>query len=323
MRFHRGLVSLLALLAIGPVAAQDEGLVMFPDTVEFGSIPVGGNYFGQFVHFENDTGGPIQIDSPYIGGQAGNPFAWFSNFIGQFTIADGSGLRYGARFAPPWEGEFEDNLCVPVTDLPNPCVHLRGRGIAPLSAEVAQGAATLTTSIPNPSTRPLIVTVQARAPWATPSPALAEIAPGDSLLVDIAIDATELRPGLYRDTLRVDAAGVYFDYELTYTVSVVEAVAGEGEAQPVGFSVGPAFPNPTGGDASIPLTLEAPAVVSVEAYDAQGRRVLDLGARPLEAGQHELVVDSGRLGGGLYHVHLVVRSGGEEAAIVRRIIVTR
>lgn len=98
---------------------------MPPDTVDFGAIPLGGNYFGQIVYFENATGSPIEINSPYISGQPGRPFAWFSNLIGRFTIGDGFSLRYSGRFQPSWEGAFEDDLCVPVAGFPHPCVHLR------------------------------------------------------------------------------------------------------------------------------------------------------------------------------------------------------
>ncbi len=182
---------------------------MFPDTVDFGGIPLGGNYFGKLVYFENDTGGPIEINSPYIGGQAGNPFAWFSNLIGRFGLGDGRALSYGVRFHPPGVGLFEDDLCIPVTDQPHPCVHLQGYGIETLSAEVfRRETASLTTYVPNPGYLPLDVRIRTGQSWATPLPSFAVIAPGDSLEVTIALNASELEPGAYRDSMRLSADAI-------------------------------------------------------------------------------------------------------------------
>lgn len=330
MRFRSNL-ALAFLSAVALTAAtregraQDEGLVMRPDTVDFGGIPVGGNYFGQIVHFENDTGGPVVIDSPYISGQAGNPFAWFSNFIGQFTIGDGFELAYGVRFHPPWEGTFDDDLCVPVADLPNPCVHLQGVGIESLVGEVFRGeTAILTTTIPNPGYRPLDLRIRTGQPWATPLPSFAIVPSGEALEVTIALDARDLESGVYRDTLRVEAVGVYFDYVLPYEVTVGHILADEGEAQPARFVVGDAYPNPTGGATAIPLILEAPATVTIEGYDVRGRRVLGRSTRSFAAGHHTLAVPSEGWTVGHYYVRVAVDpEAGQMKPVVRNVTIVR
>lgn len=335
MRFRSNLtLAFLVVLTLTAATregrAQGEGLVMRPDTVDFGGIPVGGNYFGQIVGFENNTGGPVVIDSPYISGQAGNPFAWFSNLIGQFTIGDGFGLAYGVRFHPPWEGPlwegaFEDDLCIPVEDLPDPCVHLRGVGIEPLVGEVFRGqTATLTTTIPNPGYRPLDLRIRTGQPWATPLPSFAIVPSGETLEVTIALDARDLESGVYRDTLRVEAVGVYFDYVLPYEVTVGHILADEGEAQPAGFVVGEAYPNPTGGATAIPLVLEAPATVTIEGYDVRGRRVLDRRTRSFAAGHHRLAVPSTGWAVGHYYVRVAVDPGvGQMKTVVRKVTIVR
>ena len=325
-RFCLVLSFVLVLVAALPVAnAQNEGLVMVPDTVDFGEIPVGGNYFGKLVYFANNTGESIVVNSPYIGGQDGNPFAWFSNIIGQFNAGDGFDLTYGVRFRPPSEGPFETDLCIPVMDFSNPCVHLRGRGIEPLVGTVFQGqTAVLSASIPNPGFRALDLRIRTGQPWATPLPSFAVVPAGDALEVTIALNATELESGTYRDTLVVEAVGVYYDFVLPYELVVGSPVAEEEEGRPMGFEVGGPFPNPARGDVTIPIILESPSVATVEVFDIRGRRAYSMGERRYGAGRHALIVPGTEFTAGSYVVRVLVQpEEGVGATVIRRVSFVR
>jgi len=83
-------------------------------------------------------------------------------------------------------------------------------------------------------------------------------------------------------------------------------------------------PNPFNPRAEIRLTLDRPAVVTVDIHDARGRRVAAIGPRNVQAGETALTWDgigfSGRdLAAGIYVMH--IRAGGEsrmvKAALVR------
>lgn len=295
---------------------------MLPDTVDFGGVPVGGDYFGKFVYFQNATGGPVVINSPYISGQEGNPFAWFSNLIGQFTIGDGSDLSYGVRFRPPWPGRFEDRLCVPVQDHPNPCVLLRGKGIERLEVPVFSGeTGSAIVYLPNPGYRTLDVRIRSGAPWATPLPSFGLIPPGDSMAVTLALDAQDLGSGTYRDTLRVEAVGTYFDYELVFDL-VVGTVLAQEDGGVRRVEVGVPYPNPARRRTEVPLTLSDPADVTVEVFTLSGRRALP----PLEArygaGVHTVGVEGGALATGVYLIRLTARlaGSGTTRTVMRRVV---
>ena len=78
-------------------------------------------------------------------------------------------------------------------------------------------------------------------------------------------------------------------------------------------------PNPTGGAATVRLTLATPAHVHVEVFDALGRRVARLHDGPLAAGDHLFALDATGLPAGLY----LVRARTESVAITRRLTVVR
>ena len=79
-------------------------------------------------------------------------------------------------------------------------------------------------------------------------------------------------------------------------------------------------PNPTGGAATVRLSLPAPADVRVAVYDVLGRRVATLASGALGAGAHALPFDAAPLAPGVYVVRAEVGGG---AVLVRRVTVAR
>ena len=81
-------------------------------------------------------------------------------------------------------------------------------------------------------------------------------------------------------------------------------------------------PNPSAGDATVTLALDAPGAARVVVFDALGRRVAVLHDGPLAVGEHAFEIDAGRLAPGLaadgkaprLHVHGDIH----EAAGIRR-----
>lgn len=77
------------------------------------------------------------------------------------------------------------------------------------------------------------------------------------------------------------------------------------------------LPNPARGSTSISFTvspIDADAPVSMGIYDPAGRRVVDLGSRPMAAGRHVIHWDGrdpsgARIGSGLYFIRLTSLSG--------------
>lgn len=106
-------------------------------------------------------------------------------------------------------------------------------------------------------------------------------------------------------------------------VAVGRAGATSAERGPEGFRVGPPSPNPTGGAVSLAVTLAEPALVGGAVYDALGRRVLDVPARPLAAGERQAVrLSTAALPAGVYVVRLVAE-GDRTLRATRTITVVR
>ena len=68
-------------------------------------------------------------------------------------------------------------------------------------------------------------------------------------------------------------------------------------------------PNPSAGDATVTLALDAPGAARVVVFDALGRRVAVLHDGPLAVGEHAFEIDAGRLAPGLYIVRTVTPTG--------------
>jgi plastocyanin len=135
-------------------------------------------------------------------------------------------------------------------------------------------------------------------------------------------------PGTYNYTLRIGQfPGVTVD-SVPFTVTVTAAPRGASPAGPAAtawavteaepwaaVSGAPAptlvaRPNPARGTATLSFALTEAGPVRLAVYDALGREVALLVNQPLEAGQHEAVLDGRSLPAGVYVYRLVV--GGQE-----------
>ncbi len=115
---------------------------------------------------------------------------------------------------------------------------------------------------------------------------------------------------------RVSAVSTHVYAERVDSAGVAPGNAGVAPVAAQGFRLLPPAPNPTHAGAVIAFTLSAPAQVSVDLYDIQGRHVRDLlPSRAFSAGRHDLAWDGrdgrgNRVSAGLYFVR--VRAAGEE-----------
>lgn len=145
----------------------------------------------------------------------------------------------------------------------------------------------------------------------------APFAVGDRVTIGPGSATEETRTVVGFGSLRLDAP-------LQFAHAAGEAVVVTGQSTSAEADGARAFalathPNPTGGAATVRLTLAASAHVYVEVFDALGRRVARLHDGPLAAGDHLLALDATGLPAGLY----LVRAQTEAEAITRRLTVVR
>jgi len=133
---------------------------------------------------------------------------------------------------------------------------------------------------------------------------------------------TPLATTLTSDNTAVCASGLTGFGEL--------AVAGDSQVNPVAAEDDPVtgrstftlsvFPNPVRQRAVVQVDLPRASALTVEVFDAFGRRVRQLDASMRPAGRHELALDADGLASGVY---LVRMTAGEDLTAVRRITVVR
>ena len=99
-------------------------------------------------------------------------------------------------------------------------------------------------------------------------------------------------------------SGPSFQY-VTVVARMIETTAVAGDAAPSGRLALRAFPNPTPGRATVAVTLDAPAALTVAVHDALGRLVARLADGPAPAGRLALDLDASRLAPGVYVVRVV------------------
>jgi len=87
-------------------------------------------------------------------------------------------------------------------------------------------------------------------------------------------------------------------------------------AQPEGFRVEPAAPNPFRTHARLTVSMDAPGPLAVEVFDLVGRRVATLHDGPLAAGPHTFAVDGTDWASGVY----VARVTGERGTTTQRLV---
>lgn len=105
-----------------------------------------------------------------------------------------------------------------------------------------------------------------------------------------------------------------------YLLATATTSPDDSEHAPPAATLGDPFPNPTAGRARLPLALPAEAVVTVEVFDALGRRVATpLDGAALPPGAHDLPLDGAGLASGVY----VVRVRVDEAVLQARLSISR
>lgn len=106
----------------------------------------------------------------------------------------------------------------------------------------------------------------------------------------------------------------------TYVIRENLGVATEPDAESGGLRLGVPWPNPAYGGIALTLSLDEPAHAVAAVYDLTGRRVGDLYAGPLPAGDTALRWEpDGQVAAGLY----VVRVQTAEATVSRRVALVR
>jgi hypothetical protein len=91
----------------------------------------------------------------------------------------------------------------------------------------------------------------------------------------------------------------------------VTAVTPGGGTNPLRFAV--AGPQPFGSGTRVRFELPSAGSVSIELFDVQGRLVGDRIERSLSAGRHDMPIDGGRLGSGVYIARLT--AGGSQQVV--------
>lgn len=99
-------------------------------------------------------------------------------------------------------------------------------------------------------------------------------------------------------TLVYNSGGASWDSFLEVTVPGTGSVGVKNMDHITGgqFELGQNFPNPHNGVTSVPFTLKSSSEVSFGIYDLQGRRVAEVKAITLEAGEHKVEINLQNLG---------------------------
>lgn len=165
-----------------------------------------------------------------------------------------------------------------------------------------------------------VARVDAQLEWIEMASEEGAVPAGETLEMDVRFDAASLSVGTYEALVQVatnDPEAPVLQVPVTLSVVGNSPVAGGPDA--FAFGLAPPSPNPTRGAARMGYTLAEGAPVTVEVFDAVGRRVafVDEGARG--AGQYTLNLETSTLPAGVYSVRL--RAGGEVA--VQRLSVVR
>jgi hypothetical protein len=117
----------------------------------------------------------------------------------------------------------------------------------------------------------------------------------------VTVDASDLEPGVYAYEITISTDS--FDTPMLtvpLTVEVLPTVANEGDAASTVFALEPAYPNPFAGSTTIRYALPEAARVTVEVYDAVGRRVAVLVDGEMPAGSHEAEWNAASMASGIY-----------------------
>ena len=146
-----------------------------------------------------------------------------------------------------------------------------------------------------------LVSITATGPaFVSVSPNAGTIAPGDDEEITVSVDASETADGTYEFDL-VIATNDPSNPTVTVDVTVnVGGVANEDDAVPTVFALHAAYPNPFASATTIAYDLPEATHVTIEVYDAVGRRVATLVDAEQAIGRYEAQWDARSLASGVY-----------------------
>ena len=85
----------------------------------------------------------------------------------------------------------------------------------------------------------------------------------------------------------------------------------------------PAYPNPFNPQTTISFALPKDADVSIKVYDINGRLVSSLVDKKYEAGNHKILFDGTGIASGVYFIHSIMQSSGEQAMFTNKLILLK
>ena len=150
-----------------------------------------------------------------------------------------------------------------------------------------------------------VSSADARLGWLTMTPSEGTVAAGASSTLTVSVDASDLAVAQYEARIQITTTDPGRPVlTLPVSLTVRGGVADEGDAPVTAFALLPAAPNPTQGTTRLRYTLVDNAPVSVEVYDAVGRRVARFDEGPRAPGGHEVTLEARDLPTGVYVVRL-------------------
>ncbi len=158
----------------------------------------------------------------------------------------------------------------------------------------------------------IVANITYSEPWiSTVAPTAFSVSPGDSEGVNVDVDTSGLAPGTYYDTLWIDSndpdEDPYGEVVILYHGTGVEE-APVIKTYPAGYTVR-CFPNPAKNAASLMFTLPRNGDITLDVYDAAGRKISTIAKGMHERGVHEIIWnrkdDNGvRVPQGIYFIRL-------------------
>ena len=116
-------------------------------------------------------------------------------------------------------------------------------------------------------------------------------------------DGSHYWPGTPLGTKKISANDEMWEFFVAHPLPVEEPGVEE-KPMPPSYILDHSLPNPLSKSAKIHFSLGSREHVRLEVFDALGRKVVTLVDGVLDAGQHEVVIDAGRLSTGVYFYRL-------------------
>jgi hypothetical protein len=171
--------------------------------------------------------------------------------------------------------------------------HDTGAGLVDLPAAVAAlpAAQAAFVQVGNGGGVPLLIDgIDTGASWLSITPAAGSVAPGDSLRLTVAWDASGLEQGAYFADVVITSNDPAGPAHLPVTL-VVGEVVGADDLPRRGTGAVHCYPNPFNPRTTLRFVVAEPGPVALRIFDTRGRHVADLVQRDLEAGRHEVPWD--------------------------------